>query len=128
MPHPPFIILDEKSEAPLYRQIYETIRCSILSGEFHSGRQLPSSRELAKQLNVSRLTVVNAYDQLLAEGYLESKRGAGTFVAEHLPEEFLQSPPVKQQKRGAKTLPRPILLSRYGKNVLQESSTILQYN
>ncbi|MGI9036249.1 MAG: PLP-dependent aminotransferase family protein [Pyrinomonadaceae bacterium] len=128
MPHPPFIILDEKSEIPLYRQIYDAIRRSILSGEFHSGRQLPSTREMAKQLSVSRLTVVNAYDQLLAEGYLESKRGAGTFVAEHLPEEFLQSPPVKQQKRGAKTSPRPMMLSKYGKNVLRESGTIFRYN
>src|SRR4051812_4556148 len=106
MPHPPFILLDEKSNAPLYRQIYEEVRRSILRGEFHSGRQLPSSRELAKQLSVSRLTVVNAYDQLLAEGYIESKRGTGTFVAEHLPEEYLQSLPIKQEKRGAKTLAR----------------------
>ncbi|MBA3692193.1 MAG: winged helix-turn-helix transcriptional regulator, partial [Acidobacteria bacterium] len=60
MPHPPFIMLDEKSESPLYRQIYEAIRRSILSGEFHSGRQLPASRLLATQLGVSRMTVINA--------------------------------------------------------------------
>ncbi len=126
--HPPFILLDEKSGVPLYRQIYESVRRSILNGEFHPGRQLPSSRELAAQLNVSRLTVVNAYDQLLAEGYLESRQGAGTFVAEHLPEDFLQSPPIKQQKNSAKTSPRQMLLSRYGRNVLQESGTIFHYN
>jgi GntR family transcriptional regulator/MocR family aminotransferase len=128
MPHPPFILLDEKSDIPLYRQIYETIRRSILNGEYRSRRQLPSSRELAKQLNVSRLTVVNAYDQLLAEGYLVSRQGAGTFVAEHLPEDFLQSPPVRQQKSGAKTSPRQMLLSRYGRSVLEERGTIFHYN
>jgi GntR family transcriptional regulator/MocR family aminotransferase len=128
MPHPPFIVIDVKSEVPLYRQIYETIRRSILSGEFYSGKQLPASRALAKQLKVSRMTVLNAYDQLFAEGYLEGKTGAGTFVARHLPEEFLQTTPVNQQKSDAKTLPRQLIFSRYGKNVLRENRTIFQYN
>ncbi len=128
MPHPPFIILDEKSDAPLYRQIYETIRRSILSGEFYSGKQLPASRHLAKQLGVSRMTVINAYDQLLAEGYLESRAGAGTYVAEHLPEEFLQTPRVEVPTSESKTLPRNLKLSEYGSNVLQESRAVLQSN
>ena len=128
MPHPPFIILEEKSDLPLYRQIYETVRRSILSGEFHSGKQLPASRFLAKQLGVSRMTVINAYDQLFAEGYLESKPGAGTFVAEHLPEEFLNTPRVEPLKSQAKFVPRKLKLSAYGKNAAEESGTILQYN
>ncbi|MGI8469742.1 MAG: PLP-dependent aminotransferase family protein [Pyrinomonadaceae bacterium] len=128
MPYPPFIILDEKSKAPLYRQIYETIRRSILSGEFYSGKQLPASRELAKQLGISRMTVLNAYDQLLAEGYLESKMGAGTFVTQHLPEEFLYTPSITRQKSSVKNLPRQLTLSRYGKNVLRESRAVLPYN
>ncbi|MDQ3063815.1 MAG: PLP-dependent aminotransferase family protein [Acidobacteriota bacterium] len=126
MPHPPFIMLDEKSEIPLYRQIYETIRRSILSGDFHSGRQLPASRLLAKQLVVSRMTVINAYDQLLAEGYLESKAGAGTYVAEHLPENFLQTPRVEPRKNETETSPRILKLSKYGKNVLKESRAVLR--
>lgn len=128
MPHPPFITLNEKSEVPLYRQIYDTIRRSILSGEFHPGKQLPASRHLAKQLSVSRMTVLSAFDQLLAEGYLEAKTGAGTFVARHLPEEFLQTALISKQKIDAKTLPRQLPLSRYGKNVLRESRTVLQFN
>ena len=132
MPHPPFIILDEKSNLPLYRQIYETIRASILSGEFHSGRQLPPSRFLAKQLGVSRMTVINAYDQLLAEGYLESRSGAGTFVAAHLPEEFLNAPGINAPKREAKgdtelTARKP-KFSRYGKNIAREIKQVLQNN
>jgi GntR family transcriptional regulator/MocR family aminotransferase len=127
MPHPPFIILDEKSEAPLYRQIYETIRRSILSGEFYSGKQLPASRLLAKQLKVSRMTVLNAYDQLFAEGYLEGKTGAGTFVARHLPEEFLQMSTINARKANAKKPSRPLTLSRYGKNILRESRAVLPF-
>lgn len=99
MPHPPFITLDEKSDEPLYRQIYETIRRSILSGGLLPGRQLPASRLLAKQLGVSRMTVLNAYEQLLAEGYIEGKMGAGTFVSAHLPEEFLQASGLKLPER-----------------------------
>src|SRR6185369_6926779 len=88
----PFISLDESSSLPIYRQIYEEIRRSILSGEFVSGLQLPASRLLAEQLGVSRMTVMSAYEQLFAEGYLEGKVGSGTYVASHLPEDFLQLP------------------------------------
>lgn len=128
MPHPPFILLDEKSEAPLYRQIYETVRRSILSGEFQSGRQLPATRQLAKQLGVSRLTVINAYEQLYAEGYLESRTGAGTFVAEHLPEEFLNTPRLEPLQSATEVAPRKLKFSGYGKTVARESRKILSYN
>jgi GntR family transcriptional regulator / MocR family aminotransferase len=128
MPHPPFIILDEKSKFPLYRQIYETIRRSILSGEFHSGKQLQSSRVLAKQLGISRLTVINAYELLLAEGYLQSRNGAGTYVAEHLPEEFLNTPRLELPKGATETAPRLLNLSKYGENIRRESRVILRYN
>jgi GntR family transcriptional regulator/MocR family aminotransferase len=121
-------MLDENSDAPLYRQIYEAIRRSILSGKLLSGRQLPASRLLATQLAVSRMTVINAYEQLLAEGYLESRRGAGTFVAEHLPEEFLNTPSVKRRSNNTKTQPRDLKLSEYGKNILPETSAILRNN
>ncbi|HEX8174929.1 MAG TPA: PLP-dependent aminotransferase family protein [Pyrinomonadaceae bacterium] len=128
MPHPPFIMLDEKSDAPLYRQIYETIRRSILSGGLHPGRQLPASRLLAKQLGVSRMTVVNAYEQLLAEGYLEGRMGAGTFVAAHLPEEFLQASGFKRLELQEKPLMRKLMLSDYGSKLAQSSKTILRHH
>lgn len=128
MPHPPFIILDEQSDEPLYRQIYETIRRSILSGEFLPGKKLPSSRYLAKQLNVARMTILNAYDQLMAEGYLEIKAATGTYVAEHLPEEFLNAPRLKLTKSEADLTPRKLTLSDYGKNFARESRRIMQSN
>ncbi|HTO75403.1 MAG TPA: PLP-dependent aminotransferase family protein [Thermoanaerobaculia bacterium] len=65
-------------------QIRDTIRRSVLAGQLRPGSQLPSSRALASELGVSRNSVVDAYDQLLVEGYLESRRGSGTFVAPHV--------------------------------------------
>lgn len=126
MLNPPFITLDEESDVPLYRQIYETVRSAILSGELFPGKQLPASRFLAEQLGVSRTTVLNTYDQLLAEGYLESRAGAGTFVAAQLPEEFLSTPHVEPPKNQTETPKRDLKLSRYGKNVFNESRTILR--
>jgi GntR family transcriptional regulator / MocR family aminotransferase len=80
------------SSTPLYRVLYIHIRAAILSGELRGGMKLPSTRALAEQLNVSRNTVLNAYRQLLAEGYLEGKEGSGTFVAHALPELLLTAP------------------------------------
>lgn len=74
------------SSDPLYRQIYDRLRASILSGELEPGRRLPSSRDLARDIQVSRNVVVAAYEQLLAEGYVEGRVGSGTFVAPALPE------------------------------------------
>ena len=128
MPHPPFITVDEKSDAPLYRQIYETIRRSILSGGLPSGRQLPASRLLAEQLGVSRMTIINAYEQLLAEGYIEGRMGAGTFVAAHLPEEFLQASGFKRLGLQEKPLMRKVRLSEYGSKLAQSSKIILQHH
>ncbi len=73
----------ERSEAngqrkAVNRQIYQVIREAILDQSLPAGLQLPSSRYLAIELKVSRNTVTYAYDQLLAEGYLESRAGAGS--------------------------------------------------
>ena len=71
---------------PLYQQVYATLRSSILSGELKGGVKLPSTRALAEELSVSRNTILNAYRQLVAEGYIESVQGSGTFVARISPE------------------------------------------
>jgi len=65
---------------PLSRQIYSGLRDAVLSGKLRAGERLPSTRELAEQLHVSRTVVLLAYDQLLAEGYASGRRGAGTYV------------------------------------------------
>jgi GntR family transcriptional regulator / MocR family aminotransferase len=128
MTYPPFIMLDEKSALPLYRQIYEAIRHAILSGKVHPTTPLPATRLLAKQLSVSRMTVINAYDQLFAEGYLEAKMGAGTFVAAHLPEEFLQTSGFERREHQENPLTRKIKFTDYGRNLAQHSKGILQRN
>lgn len=108
---------------PIYKQIYETVRRDILEGRMSPGTRLPASRRMADHLGVSRMTVVNAYDQLLAEGYLEGKRGSGTFVASRLPEEFLRVAPATRTA-ARKTSRRSLGLSAYGKNLLSGHATI----
>lgn len=113
----PFIMLDaKKKNLPLYRQIYEAIRREILSGDFKPKMKLPSTRTLAQNLDVSRITVFKAYEQLLAEGYLEGKIGAGTFVASRLPEDLLQTEKSKQNDRELKKNVS-LNLSPYGENL-----------
>lgn len=72
--------------SPLHRQLYDAIRQAILAGRLRPGIRLPSTRALAEQLNVSRNTAMNAFEQLLAEGYIVGRAGSGTYVAELLPE------------------------------------------
>jgi GntR family transcriptional regulator/MocR family aminotransferase len=79
-------------DTPLYQQLYIHMQAAILSGELKSGLKLPSTRALADELNISRNTVLNAYRQLTAEGYLEGAEGSGTFVAHVLPEHLLTTP------------------------------------
>src|SRR5581483_8538831 len=69
---------------PVVRQIYDQVRGAIAAGALGGGARLPASRDLARRLGVARASVVSAYEQLLAEGYVEGRRGAGTFVAADL--------------------------------------------
>jgi GntR family transcriptional regulator / MocR family aminotransferase len=66
---------------PLYRQLYLGFRRAILEGRLRAGERLPSTRDLAEQLSVSRTIVVMAFEQLLAEGFVEGRHGSGTFVS-----------------------------------------------
>lgn len=82
------IRLDGRSAGTLQQQLYREIRRAILGGVLTPGTRLPSSRALADDLGVSRTTTVLAMEQLMAEGYLAARRGAGTFVAEDLPDDL----------------------------------------
>lgn len=79
------ITIDRQGPQPLYWQLYWQLRQLILQGKALPGMPLPPSRQLAQQVGVARVTVLQALDQLAAEGYIARKRGAGTFVAESLP-------------------------------------------
>jgi len=73
----------------MYRQLYDWFRLAIVTGQMRPGQRLPSTRSLAAELKISRIPVSNAYDQLLAEGYLETLVGAGTYVARSIPDDTL---------------------------------------
>lgn len=88
------IALDREGEEPIYRQLIRHIKMQIESGSLPSGTRLPASRDLAHQLNVSRISVVNAYAELRAEGFLSAHAGRGTFVSK---ESNGTAPSVKQE-------------------------------
>ncbi|GGG52043.1 MocR-like pyridoxine biosynthesis transcription factor PdxR [Paenibacillus radicis (ex Gao et al. 2016)] len=77
MPNPsdPFTAADTKT-----KQIYALLRARIFQGRYEAGSSLPSTRDLASELGVSRALIVEVYEQLIAEGYLEGRRGSGTYV------------------------------------------------
>ena len=75
------ILIDNKSGAPIYDQIYSQIKAQIISGALQENDQLPSIRGLAKDLRISFITTKRAYDELVKEGFLYSIQGKGSFVA-----------------------------------------------
>src|SRR6202167_6855467 len=89
----PVIPVDREASTPLHRQVYAGFRDAILRGDLAAGQQVPSSRALAAELSISRFPVLDAYAQLLAEGYFESRVGSGTFVSAALPQTTSQTRP-----------------------------------
>lgn len=83
--------IDLRPDSPntLYRQIYDGIRRAILNRQLPPGAKLPSTRDLADILGVSRNTVSEAFERLLAEGYVQAVVGSGTYVSERLPDDLL---------------------------------------
>ncbi len=85
-------------------RLFNAIREKIVQGLWHKNGKLPSTRKLAEELSLSRNTVIAAYEQLVAEGYLYSRSGSGFYVALELPEDYLTLPtrqPVTYKKAGA---------------------------
>ncbi len=105
------ITVDPRSRLSLHRQIYEGWRRGILDGRFRGGDRLPSTRELAGALGISRATVTAAYEQLVAEGYFEGVQGSGTFVCRTIPDQPLFRPRPGEPGNGPAPAAR---LSRYG--------------
>lgn len=113
---------------PHYRRLYQALRRAIVSGRIAPGQRLPASRTLAEQLSLARGTVLQAYEQLSIEGYITTRRGAGTFVATVLPEQLdpASSHPHPLQ---LDTKPRPVSQRmqqhiRHHTKVLIQSSTV----
>src|SRR5512134_841877 len=78
--------VDPKSAVPLVRQLYDELRGAVLDGRLAPGARLPSTRALSARIGVSRNTVLAAFEQLAAEGYVEGRVGAGTRIAKTRPE------------------------------------------
>jgi GntR family transcriptional regulator / MocR family aminotransferase len=98
----------------LYRWLYDALRAAILEGRLQPGARLPATRDLADAYELSRATIVTAFDQLKAEGYVEGRGGSGTYVSAVLPEDLLQVTGPRAQKK----LPRrAVALSQYAQRL-----------
>ncbi|WP_299380648.1 PLP-dependent aminotransferase family protein [uncultured Kiloniella sp.] len=82
------VVLDKTSNESLQHQLFSQLREMVLNGRLQPGERLPSTRSLAKELACSRNTVLGAFDQLLAEGYLEGLSGSGTYISNELPDDI----------------------------------------
>jgi GntR family transcriptional regulator / MocR family aminotransferase len=102
------VAIDRASSLPLHRQVYDGFRSAILEGRLRPGQRIPSTRVLAAEIRVSRFPILNAYAQLLAEGYLESRIGSGTVVSSSLPEQLTWSRPTSTKAIAARRGPRPV--------------------
>jgi len=107
------VLLKAAARGSIRASIYESIREAILSGGLGAGARLPSSRDLAAEAGVSRNSVLTAYDQLMAEGYIIARKGSGTYVAPELPDDM--SAPVRAGDRGGPAPPAQPPLSAYGR-------------
>jgi GntR family transcriptional regulator/MocR family aminotransferase len=95
----PPIAISNGTKTPIYRQLYDWFRGAILDGRMRSGQQVPSTRSLAAELQISRIPILNAYEQLLAEGYFETFVGTGTCVARSIPDDLLRPTASKADKK-----------------------------
>jgi GntR family transcriptional regulator / MocR family aminotransferase len=113
----PPIQLAYRTKTPMYRQLCDWFRRAIIDGQMRPGQRVPSTRGLAAELRISRIPVLNAYEQLLAEGYFETFVGAGTCVARSIPDEALSPPTVKERKGHQEIIEKrgPRRLSRRGR-------------
>lgn len=101
------LALDRRAGLPLQDQLFAYFREGVLAGRLKAGTCVPSSRALAAEHGIARLTAVQAYERLVAEGYLVPRAGAGLYVTESAPEPGLRAPeaPPRQQRRAR--APRP---------------------
>lgn len=106
------LLIPIREGQPLTRQVFVGLRDAIITGGLRAGERLPSSRDLAEQLGISRTVVLNAYDHLMAEGFVTGRRGSGTFVAPGF------------APRNAERIERRISLSEYGRRIGELADTI----
>jgi GntR family transcriptional regulator/MocR family aminotransferase len=94
---------------PAWRWLYASLRAEILHGRLRPGTRLPATRDLARQYALARGTIVNAFEQLRSEGYIEGAVGSGTYVSKVLPEALLDVSPDRTDKPRGRRPPRRAL-------------------
>ena len=94
---------------PTHRQVYAALRDAILDGRLRPGVKLPSTRDLARRYTLARGTIVSAFEQMKAEGYLTGQVGSGTYVSEVLPDVLLQAGPAVRARQPSAHRPRRTL-------------------
>jgi GntR family transcriptional regulator / MocR family aminotransferase len=107
------IALGRDASLGLQEQIYRFIRDKVLSGAYASGVRLPSTRDLALDLHVSRTTVLLAYEWLMSEGYIETHKGVGTFICRVVNDAIASGAPAARPAaptRDAAAAPRPAIV------------------
>lgn len=92
-----WVKIDRSSPIPLYRQLHEQLANRILNGKLKGGDRLPSTREFAHDIGISRNVITEVYDQLYAEGFIETRRGSGTFVAKGIHIESFVEPDLSER-------------------------------
>lgn len=113
------ITLDYKPDVPLYKQLCDAILDCIQTGRLKPGEYLPSTRELARLLSISRVTVVRSYEELLSQGYLVASIGMGTCVAKTLPDEAKRLRRAPDRAASEEREMRQVTLSSYGRRVMK---------
>ena len=115
------LTLERSSGVPLYKQLETGLRKLILSGTLRARQKLPSTRELAGEIGISRITIKSVYEQLVAEGYVQATSGSGTFVADGL--EIEVSP---QVGRLPDAVPRKINLTDRARSISSTNASVRQ--
>ena len=110
------LVVDRRSQVPMAAQISAQVREAVTAGVLRAGERLPSTRDLAAVLAVSRTVVTTAYAQLFAEGWLEGRHGSGTYVADVAP---ASEPAPASLSRPNRAIERPVASS-----IAQSSSSI----
>jgi GntR family transcriptional regulator/MocR family aminotransferase len=108
---PPIPINRRDKRRSIYGQLYDWVRAAIVEGRMRPGQRLPSTRSMASELRVSRISVFNAYGQLQSEGYLETFVGSGTCVARSIPDRAFGPSAVQRgmsQRSKGDSLPRKV--------------------
>ena len=110
--------LEEDDKTPLYRKLFRGFQHAILLGKLASGSKLPASRTLATTLGISRNTIKTTYEMLLAEGYIETRHGSGSYVADNLSSSAM---PARQDKT-SNLQPRELHLSDFAQQFVRNKT------